>query len=138
VPCGTHILRAICRAEDTEEKGSSNKASRLASFTSSEPSSLGDDEAFSEFRLKMASLQNLIALESSMRRHCLGHRNKLVVDGLFREALGSQKQHNTPLLHLLRVDDLKSTGIFVISSMFSFKDFLFEFLSLTVKVRLLE
>jgi hypothetical protein len=60
---GTHILRAICRTEGTEEKGSSDKASRIASFTSSRPSSLGGDEASSEFKLKITSLLNLLALE---------------------------------------------------------------------------
>jgi len=61
-----------------------------------------------------------------------------VVDGLFREALESQKKDNTPLLHLVHSDDLKYVDIFGRFSTFSFKDLLFEFLSLTVKVRLLE
>jgi hypothetical protein len=63
---GTHILRAICCTERTEEKDSSDKASRIASFSSSRPSSLGDDETSSEFRAnrpKIASLQNLVTLE---------------------------------------------------------------------------
>jgi hypothetical protein len=59
---GTHILRAICRTEWTEEKGSLDKASRIASFTSLRSSSLGDDEASSEFRPKIASLQKLVRL----------------------------------------------------------------------------
>jgi hypothetical protein len=64
VPIKRHVLQAICRTEDTEENGSSDKASRIASlilFTSSMPSSLDDDEAPSEFRPKIASLQNRIS-----------------------------------------------------------------------------
>jgi hypothetical protein len=37
-------------------KGSSDKANKITLFTSSRPSSLGDGEASSEFRLKIASL----------------------------------------------------------------------------------
>jgi hypothetical protein len=57
-----------------------------------------------------------------------------VVDGLSREALESEKQDNTPLLHLVHSDDLKSVDIFDRFSTFFLKDLLFEFLSLTVKV----
>jgi hypothetical protein len=42
----------------------------------------------------------------------LEHRNKLVVDGVFREALESQKKDNTPLLDLAHSDDLKYVNIF--------------------------
>jgi hypothetical protein len=47
---GTHILQPICR---TEESGSSDKANRIASSTSSRLSSLGDHEASPEFRTKI-------------------------------------------------------------------------------------
>jgi hypothetical protein len=40
------------------------------------------------------------------------HLNKFVVDGLFREALESQKNDNTPLIHLVHADDLKYVDIF--------------------------
>jgi hypothetical protein len=60
---GTHIMRAICC---TEEKDSSDKASRIALFISSRPSSLDDDEASSEFRPEIAFLQNIITLEYEM------------------------------------------------------------------------
>jgi hypothetical protein len=43
VPFGTHMLPAICCTERTEEKGSSDKDSIIASFTSSKSLSLGDD-----------------------------------------------------------------------------------------------
>jgi hypothetical protein len=69
---GMHILRPICRTEGTEEKGSSDKANRIGSFTSSRPSSLDDDEISSEFRPKIASLQNIIWSHSRTRRHSLG------------------------------------------------------------------
>jgi hypothetical protein len=39
------------------------KPAEIASFTSSRPSSSGDDETFSEFRPKIVSLQNLVTLE---------------------------------------------------------------------------
>jgi hypothetical protein len=61
-PAG-YLLSAICRTEGTEEKDSSEKASRIASFTSSRPSSPKDDEASSEFRPKIASVQNIVTLE---------------------------------------------------------------------------
>jgi hypothetical protein len=66
------------------------------------------------------------------------HRNKFVVNGLFREILESQRKDNTPLLHLIHSDDLKHIRFLVMFSIFSFKDLLFEFLSLTVKVSLIE
>jgi hypothetical protein len=40
---GTHIPQAICLTEGIEEKGSSDKVSRIASFILSKPSSLADD-----------------------------------------------------------------------------------------------
>jgi hypothetical protein len=61
-----------------------------------------------------------------------------MVDGLFREARESQKKDKAPLLHLIHSNDLKYVDIFVIFSTFSFKDLLFDFLSSTVKVRLLQ
>jgi hypothetical protein len=63
---GTHILRRLCRTEPTEEKGSWDKAIKIAAFTSSRPSSLGDDENSPEFRPKIASVQNLVILEYEM------------------------------------------------------------------------
>jgi hypothetical protein len=72
VPFGTHVLRticylrsAICRRENTKEKGSSDKASRIASFTSSRPSSLAMMRPLpnSGQNRQMVSLQNLVALE---------------------------------------------------------------------------
>jgi hypothetical protein len=60
------------------------------------------------------------------------------IDGLFREALESQRKDETPLLHLIHSNDLKSVDIFPVFSAFSFNDLLFEFLSLAVKLRLLE
>jgi hypothetical protein len=80
----------------------------------------------------------------------LEHHNKLVADSFFREALESQKKDNAPLFHLVHLvhlihlihlvhsDDLKYVDIFRRFSIFAFKDLLFEFLSLIVKVRLLE
>jgi hypothetical protein len=60
------------------------------------------------------------------------------MDDLFRDILESQKKDNTPLLHFVHSDNLKYIDIFGRFSAFSFKDLLFGFLSLTVKVRLLE
>jgi hypothetical protein len=68
---GRHILRDICLVERTEEKDSSDKASRSASFSSSRPSSLGDYEASSEFRPIMGSLQNRISSHSSTGTICI-------------------------------------------------------------------
>jgi hypothetical protein len=74
----------------------------------------------------------------------LEHRNKLVVDGIFRAALESRKKDNIPLLHLVHLvhlvhsDNLKYVDIFSAFSTFSFEDLLFEFVSLAVNVRLLE
>jgi hypothetical protein len=39
------------------------------------------------------------------------HCNKLVVNGLFREAFDSQKQDNPPLFHLVHSGDLKFIDI---------------------------
>jgi hypothetical protein len=61
-----------------------------------------------------------------------------VVKGRFREALESQKKGATPLLYLVHSDDLKCNEISGPFSAFSFKGLLFEFLSLTVKVRFIE
>jgi hypothetical protein len=47
----------------TEEKSSSDKDSRIASFTSLKLSDFGNDKASSEFKSKIASLQNFIVLE---------------------------------------------------------------------------
>jgi hypothetical protein len=47
----------------SKRKSSSDKAGIITSFTSSRPLSLGDDEASSEFTLKMTSVQNLVTLE---------------------------------------------------------------------------
>jgi hypothetical protein len=60
ISCG---VSAICRTESKEEKGSSDKTGKIASLPSSRLSSLADDEAASEFRHKIASLQNLVILE---------------------------------------------------------------------------
>jgi hypothetical protein len=68
----------------------------------------------------------------------LADRDKLVADGLFRETLESQRKDNTSLLHLVPSEDLKYCYIFARVSTFSFKDLLFQFLLLTVKVWLLE
>jgi hypothetical protein len=57
---GRHIRRFVC---STEEKSSLDNASKIASFTSSKPSFVEDDEASSEFRPKMASLQSFVILE---------------------------------------------------------------------------
>jgi hypothetical protein len=99
---------------------------------------LGDDEASSEFRPKIASVLNLVRLESRTGQHSPGAPNKLLVDGLFQEALESQKKDDAPLLHLVHSDDLKYLDIVRRFATFSFKDLLFEFLSLIVKVRLFE
>jgi hypothetical protein len=71
---------------------------------------LSHDEASSEFRPKLASLQNRISSHSSTRRHsprvsqqARGGRHFWI-----REALEPQKTDTTPLLHLLPSDDLKS------------------------------
>jgi hypothetical protein len=61
-----------------------------------------------------------------------------MVDGRFREAIESQNKDNTPLFHLVHSGNLKYICVFGRFSAFSFKDLLLEFLSLTVKVRLLE
>jgi hypothetical protein len=61
-----------------------------------------------------------------------------VVDDLFREALESQKKDNTPVLHFVNSGDLKYFDILSRFQTFSFKDLLFEFPSLTVKVRLFD
>jgi hypothetical protein len=63
---GRYVFRAICHAEGRKEKGSSDKASRIASFTSSRPSFLGDNEAFSEFRPKIASLLKFVIFRYEM------------------------------------------------------------------------
>jgi hypothetical protein len=60
------------------------------------------------------------------------HRNKLVVDGPFREARESQKKNNTSLLHLVHSDGLKYVDSFVFFLTLLFKDLLFGFLSLTL------
>jgi hypothetical protein len=111
---GTHLLRAACRAERIKENGSSDKASRIALFISSRPSSLDDDEASSEFKHKIAWPPCKILSRSSRVRDSilLEHRDKLVVDGVFREAPESQKKDNTPLLDLAHSDDLKYVDIF--------------------------
>jgi hypothetical protein len=74
------------------------------------------DEASSDFKPKIASLQNKISSHSSRVRDgiLLEHRNKLVVDGLFREALELQNKDNTSLLHLVHSDNLKYLHIFVL------------------------
>jgi hypothetical protein len=61
-----------------------------------------------------------------------------VVDDPFREALESERKDSAPLLHLVPSYDLKYAHIFGRFSTFSFKDLLLAFLSLTVKIRLLE
>jgi hypothetical protein len=42
----------------------------------------------------------------------LGHRNMLVVDGLFREAFESQNKDNISLLHLIPSDHLRYVDTF--------------------------
>jgi hypothetical protein len=77
-----------------------------------------------------------------MRRHSSGASAQACGGWLFRESLESQKKDNTPLLHLVYSHDLKYADIFgrflVVFSTFSFKDLLFAFLSLTVKIQLIE
>jgi hypothetical protein len=46
-----------------EANSSSDKTNKIALFTSSKPSSLGDDEISSEFMHKIASLHNFVAFE---------------------------------------------------------------------------
>jgi hypothetical protein len=113
------------------------------------------DEASSEFRPKIISLLNRVSSHSSRVRDgiLLEHRNKLVVDSFSREVFESQKKDNIPLLHFVHMihmihmirmihfvhfDDLKCLYILASFSTFSFNDLLFEFLSLTVNVRLFE
>jgi hypothetical protein len=100
---------------------------------------MGDDEPSSEFRAKIASLQNRILSRPSRVRDdiLLEHRNKLVVDSPFREALESQKRDNIALLHLVPLVHSKNLKYLYIFGRF-FNDLFFEFLSLTRKVRLLE
>jgi hypothetical protein len=71
------------------------------------------DEASSEFRPKIASLQNGISSYSSRRWHSSGapQHNKLGADDLSREALESKKTDNTPLFHFVPYDDLKYADI---------------------------
>jgi hypothetical protein len=111
---GRHILRAICRTEDTEEKDSSDKGAELlrSLHRGHHQLAMMADEASSEFRPKQPHFR----IESRHTRVRDGilpeHHNKLVADGLFREALESQKTDSTPLLDLLNSDGLKYDDIF--------------------------
>jgi hypothetical protein len=126
-------------------KGSSDKASRIilftsfSSFTSSRRSSLGEVGWWGLFRIQS---QTSIPAES---RHTwvrdsilLEHRNKLVVDGLFERPLRRRKR-TTLLCSIWSIPTIWNVVLFlIICSTFSFKDLLFQFLSLSVKVQLLE
>jgi hypothetical protein len=63
------------------------------------------NEAFSEFRPKIASLQNLVMVKYETESR--GARQHARDGWRFREALESQKKENTPLFPLVPSDDLK-------------------------------
>jgi hypothetical protein len=62
---------------------------------------LGDDEVSSEFRPKIASLQNRISSHSSTRRHSPGAPQLGHGGSPFSNDLESKTTGNTPLLQLV-------------------------------------
>jgi hypothetical protein len=94
------------------------------------------DEASSEFRSKMTSLQNIVTVEYET-----GFAWSIATSSrwmAFREVFEPQKTDNIPRLHLVHSNDLKYVAILAVSSTVSFNNLLLEFLSLSVNVRLLE
>jgi hypothetical protein len=88
---------------------------------------------------KTASLQNLVALESSARRHCPGVSQQARGRWPFSRSPWVAENGQDPSVPIWTIVTIwQRLLFFLVFSTFSFKDLLFQSLSLIVKVRLLE
>jgi hypothetical protein len=94
------------------------------------------DEASSEFRSKITSLQNVVTLEyETAFAWSIATSSRWMA---FREVFEPQKTDSIPWFHLVHSDDLKYVAILAVYSIISFNNLFLEFLSWTLNVRLLE